>query len=104
LTDGVSVACVLYQLAAAYPPQFPPQSDLYLTALASGEARAVRILLADRGIKVSKDADKRVYTCRDLGLLDAWIRCARTAGSVEELFAAPRAVYRPGGMRAVFTA
>jgi hypothetical protein len=53
---------------------------------AKGEANAVLILLATRGIEVSDDERTRILTCTDLDQLGTWIRRAATATTVDDLF------------------
>ncbi|GAA3526819.1 hypothetical protein GCM10022419_001920 [Nonomuraea rosea] len=53
---------------------------------ARGEAKAVLILLDNRGIPVSREAEERILTCTDQELLASWIVKAAAAESVEELF------------------
>ena len=57
-----------------------------ITAAKTG---AVLAILAARGLAVNDAAHTRIATCTDVATLDRWIARAATAGSVEELFAAP---------------
>lgn len=71
------------------------QSDLakkYFTqGLAEGEAlgqaKAILVVLAARGVPFSAEERERVATCTDLPLLERWVRRAGTCASVDELFA-----------------
>jgi hypothetical protein len=51
-----------------------------------GEARALLAVLDARGVDVSDAARERITACTDLEQLDAWVRRAVTATSVDELF------------------
>ncbi len=53
---------------------------------AEGEARAVLSVLDARGITVPTEARERIAGCRDVDLLDEWIRRAVSADSVDDLF------------------
>lgn len=53
---------------------------------AEGEAAAVLAVLAARGIDVPEPARARITGCTDLDQLDAWVRAAATADSIEDLF------------------
>ncbi|MGQ0779348.1 MAG: hypothetical protein ACT4NY_33865, partial [Pseudonocardiales bacterium] len=53
---------------------------------AEGEATALLTVLHARGIDVPEDARTRIIECSDLEQLDAWVRRAVTAGSVDDLF------------------
>ncbi|MGH3943377.1 MAG: hypothetical protein ACRDTG_33095 [Pseudonocardiaceae bacterium] len=53
---------------------------------AEGEAKAVLTVLHARGIDVPEDARTRIIECSDLEQLDAWVRRAVTARSVDDLF------------------
>lgn len=53
---------------------------------AEGEAKALLAVLAARGIEVPAAARDRITGCTDLNQLDAWIRRAATAHSIEDLF------------------
>jgi len=67
------------------------QSDFarryYFQGRAVGEASAVLAVLDARGIKVPDEARERITNSTDLEQLDAWVRRAATATSVDELFA-----------------
>lgn len=52
---------------------------------AEGEAQAVLAVLDARGVRVPESARSRIAECRDLDLLDRWIRQAVTVDSVDEL-------------------
>jgi hypothetical protein len=54
---------------------------------AQGEAKAVLTFLATRGIEVPDEARERITGCTDLAQLEAWVRRAVAATSVEDLFA-----------------
>ena len=54
--------------------------------LAQGRAVAVLEFLDARGVKVPEDVGERISTCTDSAQLDAWIRRAATADTVEDLF------------------
>jgi hypothetical protein len=51
-----------------------------------GEAKAVLAVLEARKIEVTPDARAQILGCSDLAQLDAWVRRAATADSVDELF------------------
>lgn len=53
-----------------------------------GRAEAVLSVLDARGVEVRDDARERIMACADLDQLDAWLRHAVTAESVDELFTA----------------
>ncbi len=52
---------------------------------ARGKAEAVVAVLRARGLEVSAEAEARLLACRDLALLDRWLRQAATAASADEL-------------------
>ncbi|GLY72070.1 hypothetical protein [Actinoallomurus iriomotensis] len=52
---------------------------------AKGEARAILLLLAARGIEVPESVRVRISETTDLSLLDSWVRRAGSVESVEEL-------------------
>ena len=54
---------------------------------AEGRAAAVLAVLEARRIVVSTEAAARITSCTDIATLDAWVRRAATARSVDELFA-----------------
>jgi hypothetical protein len=54
---------------------------------AEGKAEDVLVILAARGVDVPDHARARISGCSDLDQLDAWIRRAATAESVDDLFA-----------------
>ena len=62
------------------------QSDFARGYVAQGRADAVLTVLAARGVEVPEPARARITGCADLGRLDAWVRRAVTAHSVDELF------------------
>ncbi len=53
--------------------------------LAEGEAKALFLVLAARGVPVSEEARQRVLGCSDLTLLGRWIERATSAATVEEI-------------------
>jgi hypothetical protein len=55
-------------------------------AEAKGEARAVLAVLEARGLTVPDEIHARVIECTDAAMLDAWVRRAATATTVEDLF------------------
>lgn len=55
-------------------------------ALARGRAEALLVLLSARGLAVSDDARARVLACADLATLDAWVRKAATASSLDDVW------------------
>jgi hypothetical protein len=75
-----------------------PQSDnfrrLFDRGAAQGEARgearaerrAVLAVLEARGLAVTDDVRERITTCTDIEQLDAWVRRAATATTVDDLF------------------
>ncbi len=52
---------------------------------AKGEAKALLLVLAARGVPVSEEARQRVLECSDLALLGRWIELATSAATVEEI-------------------
>ncbi|WP_395105292.1 hypothetical protein [Actinomadura sp. SCN-SB] len=55
--------------------------------LAKGEVDSLFRVLKARGIAVPARERQRIESCRDLGLLSAWIERAATATSLDEVFA-----------------
>jgi hypothetical protein len=53
---------------------------------AEGEAVAVLTILETRGVPVPDDARSRITGCTDLDELNAWVRRAVTATTVDDLF------------------
>jgi hypothetical protein len=53
---------------------------------AEGEAKALLAVLEARGLRASDEARARILACTDAALLEAWIRKAATATSIDELF------------------
>jgi len=53
---------------------------------AEGEVRALLAILNARGIPVSDAAHTRITSCTDLDQLDAWVRRAITAPTIQDLF------------------
>jgi hypothetical protein len=53
---------------------------------AKGEAKAILLMLSARGVEVSEEARARISGCDDLDQLEAWVRRAATAGSIDDLF------------------
>jgi hypothetical protein len=51
-----------------------------------GEADAILKVLAARGLIISDEARKRINACRDLDLLDIWLRRAIDAETTDEIF------------------
>lgn len=66
------------------------QSDFarryFFQGRAEGEAGAVLAVLDARGISIPDEARTRIAGCADLDQLDAWIRRAATADTVNDLF------------------
>ena len=54
---------------------------------AAGEARALLLVLSSRGIEVPAPAAQRIETERDDARLEAWIRRAVTATTIDDVFA-----------------
>lgn len=91
------------ELAARFASSFlsgregldPPVSDLPLTeapdVLAQGFREGLLAVLHVRGIPCPEDARARIATCADSGMLQSFLARAKTAASVEEVFAAPPA-------------
>lgn len=63
------------------------QSDFARRYFAQGEAEAVLAVLDARGLDVPDDVRSRITECTDLDQLNAWVRRAATAESVQDLFA-----------------
>lgn len=55
---------------------------------AEGRAEALFGILQARGFVLAKETRARIGSCRDLQALDAWIRRAAVAASVDEIFEA----------------
>jgi hypothetical protein len=53
---------------------------------ATGEAKALLAVLEARGLRTSDEARARILACTDATQLEAWIRKAATATSIDELF------------------
>jgi hypothetical protein len=53
---------------------------------AEGEARAILLVLAARGLHVSAEIRERVLSCTDTSQLEAWAHRAATADSVGDVF------------------
>ncbi len=53
---------------------------------AHGRARAILLLLSQRGITIPDDAHERISECQDLGILDTWFTRAITAATMEDVF------------------
>jgi hypothetical protein len=53
---------------------------------AEGEARAVLLFLAARGIEISDQARERITSCTVLDRLELWVRRAATVDTAEQLF------------------
>jgi hypothetical protein len=53
---------------------------------AEGEAKALLAVLEARGLRASDDARARILACTDAAQLEAWVRKAATATSIDELF------------------
>lgn len=49
-------------------------------------SRGVLRVLAARGLEVTAEEEERIRTCRDLGILEAWIEQSLWVDSVDELF------------------
>lgn len=52
---------------------------------ATGRAVAILVLLEQRGLEVSAEQRARILGCRDLAMLESWLRRAVSAGRVEEV-------------------
>lgn len=53
---------------------------------AEGVKRSILTILSARGVAVPDEAHARLAECSDLDQLEAWVRRAVTAGSIDELF------------------
>jgi len=53
---------------------------------AQGEANALLTILQTRGLQLTEEQRQRIVSCNDIEQLDAWVRKAVTATSVEDLF------------------
>jgi hypothetical protein len=53
---------------------------------ASGEARAVLLVLEARGVELAEATRDRILGCTDLDQLEHWLRRAAIIDSVDELF------------------
>jgi hypothetical protein len=53
---------------------------------ARGEAKAVLTVLEARGVEVPDEARDRITGCTDAAQLDAWVRRAATADTLDDLF------------------
>jgi len=53
---------------------------------AQGEANALLAILQTKGLLLTEEQRQRIVSCSDVEQLDAWVRRAVTATSVEELF------------------
>lgn len=54
---------------------------------AEGLARSILTVLGARGIAITEDQADRIHRCRDLDILDRWLRNAVTASTAAELLA-----------------
>jgi len=59
---------------------------LIAQGLHEGEMDALLEVLDARGLEVDAEARQRIFTCKDLAQLKAWLRKAVTVSSVQELF------------------
>ncbi|MGH3930044.1 MAG: hypothetical protein ACRDTF_08725 [Pseudonocardiaceae bacterium] len=73
-----------YEYLSEYAQKFVTQGKA--EGMAEGEASAVLAFLEARGIEVPGSARARIRKCRDLDQLDAWVRRAATADTVDDLF------------------
>ena len=62
------------------------KSDFARGYYGQGEANAILVVLATRGIQVPEEVRVRISECTDLALLESWLRRAVTAASADELF------------------
>jgi hypothetical protein len=53
---------------------------------ARGELRALLTVLSTRGIELSPEQSARVRDCKDLALLETWLRRAISATSADQIF------------------
>ena len=53
--------------------------------MAEGEAKALLLVFAARGVPVSEGARQRFLGCSDLALFGRWIERATSAATVEEI-------------------
>ncbi len=65
---------------------YPYQGEYAESLIAQGMARAVLHLLDTRGIAVPEETREHVIGCRDVAVLDEWLRRALKAESVEDVF------------------
>jgi hypothetical protein len=63
-------------------------SELARTNFAKGEARAILLLLASRGIKVPREVHERITSCTDPAQLEIWVIRAASVATAEDLFEA----------------
>jgi hypothetical protein len=59
---------------------------------ADGEAKALLIVLAGRGLEPTATERQRIRAERDLGRLERWLAAAGTCADLAELLALPRAI------------
>ncbi|MEZ4404901.1 MAG: Uma2 family endonuclease [Polyangiales bacterium] len=55
-------------------------------ALARGRAEALLVLLSARGLAVTDEARERVLACSNLATLDAWVRNAAAASTLDDVW------------------
>jgi hypothetical protein len=84
---------------ALNPEKYREKHPYYREALAKGrtegetmgEARALLTMLSARGVAVSEAARERILACKQIDVLEGWIRRALTVTAVDEMFAEPDA-------------
>ena len=54
---------------------------------AKGEAKALMMILKQRGLAITDDQQRQIVTCTDLAILDRWLHRAFSVTSVDELLA-----------------
>jgi hypothetical protein len=59
----------------------------YEQAEAKGEAKALMMILKQRGLAMTDEQQHQIVTCTDLATLDGWLNRALSVTSVDELLA-----------------
>jgi hypothetical protein len=79
------------------PPETPGKPTGWITAspfakehfgrgMTEGEADALLVVLAARGLTASEEQEESIATCTDLGQLQTWLKRAATAQTTHEIF------------------
>ena len=58
----------------------------YAEGEVKGEAKALLLILKERGMAMTDDQQRRIVTCTDLATVDRWLDRAFSVASVDELF------------------